>query len=218
MDIRRGCLLLHCIVARAASHNEVARYACHRAWLDKGQPRCISFGGTRVDAAVAIDVLRVVQPVAIEAAIVAHREEASKQDEVRGELERRWNQALQNVGAIERRLEQLSDTKKSQEVPSVEEFTELAERLEALWQSEDTDARLKKRIVRALIQLPALLQKGERNVPSQWQPPAPTGARSVQGWRSFRRPEVGEFGRPPGARESSRTHRQHRHRTLTPAR
>ena len=29
-------------------------------------------------------------------------------------------------------------------------------------------------------------------------PSAPTGARSDQGWRSFRWPEVGEFARPPG--------------------
>ena len=51
-----------------------------RAWLDKGQPRCISFGGERVDAAVAAEVLRVVQPAAIEAAILAYRDEEKKQD------------------------------------------------------------------------------------------------------------------------------------------
>jgi len=70
------------------SRADVARYTCQRAWLDKGQPRCISFGGERVDAAVAAEVLRVVQPAAVEAAIVAYRDEAQKQDEVRGALER----------------------------------------------------------------------------------------------------------------------------------
>lgn len=38
--------------------------------------------------AIAVEVLRVVQPAAVEAAILAHREEAKKQDEVRGALER----------------------------------------------------------------------------------------------------------------------------------
>ncbi len=57
---------------------DVARYECHRGSLDKGQPRCISFGGARVDAAVGNEVLRVVQPAAIEAAILAHRDEAKK--------------------------------------------------------------------------------------------------------------------------------------------
>lgn len=66
----------------------VARYACHRAWLDKGQPRCISFGGSRVDPAIAAAVLSVVQPAAIEAAIVAYREQTSQKDEVRAALER----------------------------------------------------------------------------------------------------------------------------------
>jgi len=68
--------------------HDVARYACHRAWLDKGQPRCISFGGSRIDTAIAAAVLSVVQPAAIEAAIVAHREQTSQQDEVRAALER----------------------------------------------------------------------------------------------------------------------------------
>lgn len=67
---------------------DVARYECHRGSLDKGQPRCISFGGARVDAAVGNEVLRVVQPAAIEAAILAHRDESNKQDEVREALER----------------------------------------------------------------------------------------------------------------------------------
>ena len=70
------------------SRHDVVRYGCHRGWLDKGQPRCISFGGNRVDEAIAAEILRVVQPAAIEAAILAHREEAKKQDEVRGAIER----------------------------------------------------------------------------------------------------------------------------------
>ncbi|WP_168788267.1 recombinase family protein [Paraburkholderia aromaticivorans] len=64
------------------SRHDALRYSCHRAWLDKGLPRCIAFGGTRVDAAIAQAVLRVVQPAAIEAAIVAREEEIHKHDEV----------------------------------------------------------------------------------------------------------------------------------------
>jgi hypothetical protein len=161
----------------------VARYACHRGWLDKGQPRCISFGGIRVDEAIAAEVLRVVQPAAIEAAILAQREEAKKQDEVGGalerdleaaryaaqraqrqydaadpenrlvadELERRWNQALQRVREIEQRIVQHDSTRYDEPTPTIEEFTSLAERLEELWRHPDTDAWLRKRIVRSLI-------------------------------------------------------------------
>jgi DNA invertase Pin-like site-specific DNA recombinase len=165
------------------SQGDVARYACHRAWLDKGQPRCISFGGTRVDEAVAAEVLRVVQPAAIEAAILAHRDEVNKQDEVRSalerdlqaaryaanraqrqydaadpenrlvtdELERRWNQALERVREIEQRIAQHCGPLQEEPVPTMEEFSALAERLEELWQHDDADARLRKRIVRSLI-------------------------------------------------------------------
>jgi DNA invertase Pin-like site-specific DNA recombinase len=70
------------------NRHDALRYSCHRAWLDKGQPRCIAFGGTRVDAAIAQAVLQVVQPAAIEAAIVAREEETHKQDEVLAALQR----------------------------------------------------------------------------------------------------------------------------------
>lgn len=165
------------------SRHDVARYVCHRAWLDKGEPRCISFGGTRVDAAVAAEVLRVVQPAGIEAAILAYREDAQKQDEVRAalerdleaaryaasraqrqydaadpenrlvadELERRWNQALGRVREIEQRIEQHDGARGPDPAPTLGEFTALAERLDALWEHPDTDARMKKRIVRSLI-------------------------------------------------------------------
>ena len=68
--------------------HDAPRYTCHRAWLDKGQARCISFGGTRVDAAVTQEVLRAVQPAAIEASIMACEEEAKKRDEVLAALQR----------------------------------------------------------------------------------------------------------------------------------
>jgi len=48
-----------------AGHN-VLRYSCYRAWLDKGQPRCITLAGTPVDAAVSREIIRAVQPAAIE--------------------------------------------------------------------------------------------------------------------------------------------------------
>jgi DNA invertase Pin-like site-specific DNA recombinase len=165
------------------SHHDVARYACRRGWLDKGEPRCIAFGAARVDEALAAEVLRVVQPAAVEAAILAQQEQAKRHDEVRDalerdleaaryaaqraqrqydaadpenrlvadELERRWNQALERVREIEQRIAQHTETLTEEPVPSVEEFSALAERLEQLWQHPDTDARLKKRIVRSLI-------------------------------------------------------------------
>jgi DNA invertase Pin-like site-specific DNA recombinase len=63
------------------AHN-VLRYACYRGALDNGEPRCISFGGMIVDAAMAKEVLRVVQPAAIDAAVVASEDAARQQDEV----------------------------------------------------------------------------------------------------------------------------------------
>jgi DNA invertase Pin-like site-specific DNA recombinase len=191
---RTGCAilagLLRCrrcgaklTVQYSGLHGSVPRYACHRAWMDKGLPRCISFGAIPVDAAVAAEVLRVVQPAAVEAAILANQDESKKEDQVRealerdlqaaryaaqraqrqydaadpenrlvaDELERRWNQALERVREIEQRVGQRSDTRMLGPVPTAEEFSSLAERLEEIWDCATTDVRLRKRIVRALI-------------------------------------------------------------------
>jgi DNA invertase Pin-like site-specific DNA recombinase len=69
-------------------HHDVRRYACHRGWLDTGAPRCIAFGGVPVDHAIAHEMLRVVQPAAIEAAVVASDEDARQQDDVVAALQR----------------------------------------------------------------------------------------------------------------------------------
>src|SRR4029077_7092429 len=67
------------------------------------------------------------------------------------ELERRWNQALQRVQEIERRIEQHVEGQGQAARPTREEFENLAADLEAVWNDPDTDVRLKKRMVRALI-------------------------------------------------------------------
>jgi DNA invertase Pin-like site-specific DNA recombinase len=58
------------------------RYTCMRKQLDHGEDNCISFGGLGVDEAVVQEVLRVIEPRAIEAAIVDARDEARRQDGV----------------------------------------------------------------------------------------------------------------------------------------
>lgn len=70
------------------SRHNVLRYACRRGALDNGEPRCIGFGGVPVDEAIAREVLSVVQPAAIEAAILASEAEADRQDQVVAALER----------------------------------------------------------------------------------------------------------------------------------
>ena len=68
--------------------HDMLRYACHLGHLDSGLPRCISFGGIAVDAAIGGEVLRVVQPGAVEAAVMASQEAARQQDEALAALQR----------------------------------------------------------------------------------------------------------------------------------
>src|SRR5271167_3522074 len=66
-------------------HN-IPRYSCSRGWLDNGEPRCIAFGGLRVDDAIEAAILKVVEPSAITAAIEADAQQATRRDEIREAL------------------------------------------------------------------------------------------------------------------------------------
>jgi DNA invertase Pin-like site-specific DNA recombinase len=171
-------------VRYTGSGHDVLRYSCIRGWLDNGEPRCIAFGGISVDEAISREVLRAVQPAAIEASVLASKELRCQHDDildalrrdleaaryaaeraqrqydaadpenrlVTAELERRWNLALQHVREIEVRIEQHGTAIDPGPAPSLEDFHQLSQQLETIWTDPDTSVRLKKRIVRTLIE------------------------------------------------------------------
>ena len=164
--------------------HDVLRYTCNRGWLDNGEARCIAFGGIPVDEAIGREVLKAVQPAAVEAAVQASEEEVRRQDEVlealqrdleaarysaqraqrqfdaadpenrlvTEELECRWNLALERMREIELRIATQQHGQAQPSRPSRQEFEELAANLEAVWYDHGADVRLKKRIVRTLIE------------------------------------------------------------------
>src|SRR5215218_9369000 len=56
-------------------------YRCDRPNQMLGRPRCLGFGGSRIEAAVAREVLLVVEPMAVEAALEAERRRMESRDE-----------------------------------------------------------------------------------------------------------------------------------------
>ncbi len=70
---------------------------------------------------------------------------------VADELERRWNQALGRVRDVEAQIERHQGRHDRDAAPTAQDFQNLAEDLEAVWTDTQTDARLKKRILRTLI-------------------------------------------------------------------
>jgi len=70
---------------------------------------------------------------------------------VAGELEARWNRALERVVEIERRIAEHDVAAAPRAAIATMTFDALAEDLSAVWSAPTTDARLKKRIVRTVI-------------------------------------------------------------------
>ncbi|MEI8153278.1 MAG: recombinase family protein [Hyphomicrobiales bacterium] len=167
----------------SGTRHSIPRYSCSRGWMDNGEPRCIAFGGLRVDDAIEHALLGVVGPGAIAAAVAAEQEGDQRRDQVRaallrdleaarytadrafrqydasdpanrlvaGELEARWNKALARVSEVESKIATLDAARP---VPARDpvSLATLATDLETIWVAPTTDARLKKRIVRTLIQ------------------------------------------------------------------
>jgi hypothetical protein len=90
--VRRACplpaLWTQADVRYTGAQHDIPRYCCWRGSLDHGEPRCIAFGGLRVDDAIAEALLRVVEPRAIAAAVEAEAQAASRRDQVREALVR----------------------------------------------------------------------------------------------------------------------------------
>ncbi len=171
-------------VRYTGARHDIPRYSCWRGLLDNGEPRCIAFGGLRVDDAIEQALIPVLEPGAIAAAVEAEAQAASRRDQVRdalmrdfeaaryeadrafrqydaadpqnrlvtAELEARWNRALTRVSEVEARIAAHDAAMPQPASTSLKEIDGLAADLKAVWKDPQTDARLKKRIVRTLIQ------------------------------------------------------------------
>ena len=78
-------------------------YRCDRPNLMLGLPRCFTFGGLRVDAAIARELLRAVEPMAIEAAVEAERRYMEARSEQQRIVELELQQARYEASLAERR-------------------------------------------------------------------------------------------------------------------
>jgi DNA invertase Pin-like site-specific DNA recombinase len=162
----------------------LGRYQCYGARTNHGAKRCISVSGLSIDAAIAKEVLRVLMPLGVEAAIKAIEVQSNKTTAserqlelslqqaryeaaharrqydavdpanrlVAGELERRWNEALQAVAKIEgdiaaliaRRPPPLSE-------PERQQLMALGADIERAWSHPFATAATRKRILRTAI-------------------------------------------------------------------
>src|SRR5215469_9124483 len=78
-------------------------YRCERQNQMLGVPRCFTFGGLRIDAAVSRELLRAVEPMAIEAAEEAERRSMEARGEQQRILELELQQARYEASLAERR-------------------------------------------------------------------------------------------------------------------
>ena len=155
-------------------------YRCDRGNTAVGVRRCMMFGGLRVDEAFARELIRAVEPMAIEAAKLAEQRMMERQAEHRRILELELQRARYEASLAERRyaacdpdnrliaatLEmnwetslrrvrdcevRLDATAVSIPTPAMPDMTALAEDLEAAWKNANVTMRCRQQLVRALV-------------------------------------------------------------------
>ncbi|WP_442219619.1 recombinase family protein [Rhizobium sp. 2YAF20] len=154
-------------------------YRCSKGDLT-GHSCCMNFGAAKVDTAVAQELLRAVEPLAIEAAIEAERMHQKRQEDRRQILGLELQQARYEAGLAERRYAacdpdnrliaaQLEknweaalrrvrglEMRKPAEDPTTivvdpNTFPDLAENLSAAWNTPDVTMRARQQLLRTLI-------------------------------------------------------------------
>jgi DNA invertase Pin-like site-specific DNA recombinase len=163
-------------------HYAKPRYWCRRGRQMHGVEPCISFGAARPDQAIGAEILLVVEPLAVEAALVAEREAITQIDEQRRALELERQQAEYDVKLAARRYERVDPDNRlvaselearwnsamtrlkecearllasAESKPAVVDrgaLLTLAQDLGAIWRSASCDMRTKQRLARALIE------------------------------------------------------------------
>src|SRR6202521_1003308 len=182
---------------------KIGRYNCYGARTNHGAARCVSISGLSIDAAISNEVLRVLKPLGIEAALKAIEAQSSttsaaeRQLElslqqarydaaharrqydavdpanrlVAGELERRWNIALEGVHRIEEEIAEL-DAKRASQLGEKERehLIELGADLKRAWSHPAAGAATRKRILRAALrEIIARVEGGFIEMVLHWQ-------------------------------------------------
>ncbi len=155
-------------------------YRCDRVNQTLGLPRCFRFGGLRVDAAIARELIRAVEPMAIEAAVEAERRSMEGRGEQRRIVELELQQARYEASLAERRyaacdpdnrliaaqLEKsweaalrrveagqgrLEAARAPDPVAAPCDFAGLADDLETAWNAPGVTMRARQRLLRAMV-------------------------------------------------------------------
>jgi DNA invertase Pin-like site-specific DNA recombinase len=155
-------------------------YRCDRPAMQLGQPRCCTFGGGRPDQAVARELLRAVEPMAVEAAQEAEHKFMQAQAEQRRIRELDLQQARYDASLAERRYaacdpdnrliaaqleksweaalqrvraceQQLAALQQAQSSADQPDFSGLAEDLAAAWNAPGVTMRARQQLLRALV-------------------------------------------------------------------
>lgn len=171
-----GCRL----VVAYSGHYSQPVYRCERPNQMLGRARCMTFGAKRVDVAIGRELLRAIEPIAVEAALQAEHRYMEQRSEQRRIVELELQQTRYEASLAERRyaacdpdnrliaaqlekswettLQRVADCEARlaaldhpDPAPPTPDFTGLAQDLQAAWDAPGVTMRSRQQLVRSLI-------------------------------------------------------------------
>jgi DNA invertase Pin-like site-specific DNA recombinase len=89
------------------------RYQCVNGHINQGNQKCIAFGGVRADQAISAEILKVIQPTAIDAALQAAEQTQQQRSECLRALQLELEQAKYEARLAARRYESVDPENRS---------------------------------------------------------------------------------------------------------
>jgi excisionase family DNA binding protein len=92
-------------VAYGGHRSDCSRYECRAAFINTGARKCISFGSLRIDRAISAEVLRVLRPIGVEAALHAIDQHSDAGHAKRRQIELALEQARFEASRAQRQFD-----------------------------------------------------------------------------------------------------------------
>jgi hypothetical protein len=140
-------------IRRAGANRDIPRHSCRRGLLDNGEPRCIAFGGLRVDDAIEEALMRDLEAARHHADRAFRQYDAAETANrlVAADPEMRWNRAPKQAADADARITTHDATASGPSSLAVLDAAMLAGSHRAIWGAPASDARSKKRLVGVVI-------------------------------------------------------------------
>lgn len=154
--------------------NSVAQYGCHRHYVEATEPRCYGVAAQGLDALVAQQVLRALEPAAVQLSLQTQADLERERQRLQTQWQQRCQRARYDVDLAERRYQAVDPTNRLVAATLEKRWEEALTQERQTREAADRFARTMPLPLRA--EERARLEQVAADIPTIWQAPSTTNA------------------------------------------